>query len=82
MSASGNVVRVEETTPIIRIKQAAKQVNDQHIEILVMGYVDRIAINVTMEGKIGHMVRGVVLPFLMRLDFCSPGKSASNTGFA
>ena len=52
-----HAIQVEETSPIIRIKQAAKHVNGQRIEILVMGYADRIFIHVTMEGKIGHIVQ-------------------------
>ena len=57
-----NAIHVEETSPIIRIKQAAKQVNGQHIEILLMGYADRIFIHVTMEGKVGHIVPAELLP--------------------
>jgi hypothetical protein len=49
-------VRIEPTSPIIRTKQAAREVNGQHVEILVMGYTDRIMINVTMEGKLGQLV--------------------------
>jgi hypothetical protein len=49
-------IRIEPTSPIIRIKQAAKQVNGQHVEVLVMGYTDRIMINVTTEGKLGQLV--------------------------
>jgi hypothetical protein len=49
-------VRIEPTSPIIRTKQAAKEVNGHHVEVLVMGYSDRIMVNVTMEGKIGQLV--------------------------
>ena len=49
-------VRIERTSPIIRTKQAAREVNSQHVEVLVMGYSDRIMINVTTEGKIGQLV--------------------------
>jgi len=53
---SQNNVQIEQTAPIIRIKQAAKKVDDQHVEILVMGHSDRIMISVTMEGKLGQLV--------------------------
>jgi hypothetical protein len=49
-------IRIEPTTPIIRTKQAAKQIHNQHVEVLVMGYTDRIMINVTTQGKLGHLV--------------------------
>jgi hypothetical protein len=49
-------VRIEPTSPIIQTKQAAKEVNGRHVEVLVMGYSDRIMVNVTMEGKIGQLV--------------------------
>lgn len=49
-------VRVDATAPIIRTKQAARDVNGQHVEMLVMGYTDRIMITVTTEGKLGQLV--------------------------
>jgi hypothetical protein len=49
-------IRIEPTTPIIRTKQAAKEINGQHVEVLVMGYSDRIMINITTEGKLGQLV--------------------------
>jgi hypothetical protein len=49
-------IRIEPTAPIIRTKQAAREVNGQNVEILVMGYTDRIVINVTTEGKLGQIV--------------------------
>jgi len=49
-------VRIEKTSPIIRTKQAARTINDQHIEVLVMGYSDRIMINIGTQGKIGQLV--------------------------
>jgi hypothetical protein len=49
-------IRIEPAAAIIRTKQAAKDVNGQHIEVLVMGYTDRIMINVTTEGKLGQLV--------------------------
>jgi hypothetical protein len=60
MSASqdkvANTVRIEQTTPIIRQNQNAIEVNGQHAEVLVLDFSDFILVNVTMEGKIGHMV--------------------------
>lgn len=49
-------IRIEPAAPIIRTKQAAKEVNGQHVEVLVMGYSDRIMIHVTTEGKLGQLV--------------------------
>ena len=49
-------IRIEPTAPIILTKQAAREVNGQNVELLVMGYTDRIAINVTTEGKLGQIV--------------------------
>jgi hypothetical protein len=49
-------VRIEPTAPIIRTKQAAREVNGQNVEILVMAYTHRITINVTTEGKLGQLV--------------------------
>jgi hypothetical protein len=49
-------IRIEPTAPIIRTKQAAREVNGQNVELLVMGYTDRIVINVTTEGKLGQIV--------------------------
>src|SRR5271154_6903543 len=49
-------IRIEPSAPIIRTKQAAREVNGQNVEILVMGYTDRIAINVTTVGKLGQIV--------------------------
>ena len=49
-------IQIEPTSPIIRTKQAAKEVNGHHVEVLVMGYSDRIMVNVTTEGKIGQLV--------------------------
>jgi hypothetical protein len=57
MSAQTDAIRIEPTTPIIPTKQAARILQDQHVEVLVMSYSDRILINVLSEGKIGHMVR-------------------------
>ena len=49
-------IRIEATAPIIRTKQAAREIDGQHVEVLVMGYTDRIMINVTTEGKLGQLV--------------------------
>jgi hypothetical protein len=49
-------VRITPAQPIIRTKQAARQIDGQHVEVLVMGYMDRIMVTVSMEGKIGHLV--------------------------
>jgi hypothetical protein len=55
-------IRIEPTTPTIRTKQAAKQIHNQHVEVLIMGYTDRIMINVTTRGKIGHLVPPPLVP--------------------
>jgi hypothetical protein len=49
-------ITIESTAPIIKTKQAAKQIHNQHVEVLVMGYSDRIMINITTQGKIGNLV--------------------------
>jgi len=49
-------IRIEPTSPIIRTKQVARVIDGQHVEVLVMGYTDRIMINVTTEGKLGQLV--------------------------
>jgi len=55
-------ILIEPTTPIIRTKQAAKEINGQHIEVLVMGYSDRIMINITTEGKLGQLAPSPPVP--------------------
>ena len=55
-ATSTSKIRIEATAPIIRTKQAAREIDGQHVEVLVMGYTDRIMINVTMEGKLGQLV--------------------------
>jgi|SRR5271155_2556557 len=55
-------IRIEPTAPIIQTKQASREANGQNVEILVMGYTDRIAINVTTVGKLGQIV--FLFPFL------------------
>jgi hypothetical protein len=57
-----STIRIEPAAPIIQIKQAAKDINGLHIEVLVMGYTDRIMINVTTDGKLGQLVSR--LPFV------------------
>jgi hypothetical protein len=49
-------IRIEPTAAIIRTTQAAREIDGQHVEVLVMGYTDRIMINVTTEGKLGQLV--------------------------
>ena len=49
-------IRIEPTAPIIRTKQAAREIDGQHVEVLVLGYTERIMINVTTEGKLGQLV--------------------------
>ena len=49
-------IRIEPTTSIIQTKQTAREIDGQHVEVLVMGYTDRIMINVTTEGKLGQLV--------------------------
>jgi hypothetical protein len=49
-------IRIEPTAPIRRTKQAAREIDGQHVEVLVMGYTDRITINVMAEGKLGQLV--------------------------
>ena len=53
-------VRIEQTALIIRTKRAAREVNGQHVEVLAMGYSDRIMINVTTEGKLGQLVESTI----------------------
>lgn len=49
-------VRIEPAPAIIKTRQAAREINGQHVEVLAMGYSDRIMVNITAEGKIGHLV--------------------------
>ena|SRR5579862_3940539 len=49
-------VRIEPAPAVIKTRQAAREINGQHVEVLAMGYTDRIMINVTQEGKIGQLV--------------------------
>ena len=51
-----STVRIEPAARIIETKQIAGTLHDQHIEVLVMGYADRILITITSEGKIGQLV--------------------------
>jgi hypothetical protein len=52
-----NGIRIEPAPAVIRIRQAAREVNGEHVEVLSMGYTDRILVNITTEGKIGHLVK-------------------------
>jgi hypothetical protein len=49
-------VQIEPTMPTICIKQSARQVIGQHIEVLAMSFKDRILINVVQTGKLGQIV--------------------------
>jgi len=49
-------VQIEPAPAIIRTRQQAREIDGQHVEVLSMGYTDRIMINVATEGKIGHLV--------------------------
>jgi hypothetical protein len=60
-------VRIEPVSPIIQTKQVARDVNGQHIEVLVMGYSDRIMINVITEGKLGQLVNRISSPLIQAL---------------
>src|ERR1700721_1291325 len=49
-------IRITPASPAIRSKQAARLVNNEHIEVLTMAFTDRIMINITMQGKLGQIV--------------------------
>jgi hypothetical protein len=70
MGDSLEEVRIKPAAPIIRTKQVARKLDGQHVEVLVMGYTDRIMITVSMEGKIGPLV--LLLRSVLKHRFRSP----------